>query len=112
MIVALRTEALVMRSLSFGPPEVAISAGALTACLGDAAAVDVGCGRSGGHWKVEAEGLDEEGHGTRRGHDAAGSNGGAEAALMSLGSDASMLPARRCAQKRRQSVRAPKTSPL
>jgi hypothetical protein len=59
-----------------------------------------------------AEGLDEAGHGTRRARYVAGANGGAARPLMSSVSDASTFPALCCGQKRRQSVQAPKTSPL
>jgi hypothetical protein len=102
MIMALGTGTLVMRSLSFGPPEMAIG-GALALASAMWRPVAMGCGRGFRYRKVEA------GHGTRRARYAAGSNGGAEADASELGFGCVDVAG---AVLRRQSVQAPKTSPL
>jgi hypothetical protein len=111
-IIALRTEASVIRSLGFGAPEDAISAARLplasamrrrSAWVAGAVALMGSC---------QAQRLDDAGHGARRSHHPQVPTVGTRRPLINSISASSIVPARCCAHSRRQSVQAPSTSPL
>ena len=86
--------------------------GALAGGFGDAAAVGESGWRGGAHGEREAEGFDDAGHRAGGAHDQQVPTDGQRRPLMGSISTRSMLPARCCAHMRRQSVQAPRTSPL
>ena len=83
-IMALRTEAAVIRSPGLGAPEMAISAARLPLASAMRRRSAVRGGRRGAHGQRQTQRLDDAGHGAGRAHDHAGADRRGEAAADQL----------------------------